>query len=209
MAFDAALTAWTTFSLALLAVVTAIFAGLAWNAQARQLKALKQLNEKQIPVLEGQQAELQASRTLREREERDRRERFVSLVFCWQEIAPDRQVMPPQETAGRRPGMVSSTYVRNTGPAPVYDVGFSFWIGDTLEAFSTRPAPLMPPGGERAEDSETHWHQPIPHGIDAGTINVAVFMRDAVGNLWRLRPGGHYDAYREDMLPTGTWRVAG
>jgi hypothetical protein len=206
MPFDAALTAWATLGLAAFAIATVIFAGLAWKSQAGELQSLKELNEKQIPVLEGQQAELETLRRLREREEQERRERFVSQVFCWQEIGPDHRVLQAQIAAGVRPGMVSSTYVRNTGTVPVYDLSFGWWIGDRLDTFSNRVTPLTPPDVEiREGESSAHWHQAIPPGTDTDTIRVAVFMRDAAGNRWRIRPGGHYELYTDDMLPPGTW----
>jgi hypothetical protein len=206
MAFDAALTAWATLALGILALITAIVAGGAWIVQARQLRELRQVNEKQLPVLEGQQAELEASRQVRERDEQERRERFVTQVFCWQEIGPDRRLTQPQIAAGAKPSMVSSTYIRNTGPVPVYELGFGWWIGDRLDTFVNRVTPLMPPGVEiREGESAEGWHQAIPPGTD--TITAALFIRDAAGQRWRLQPGGRHEPFDDAMLPPGTWKT--
>lgn len=208
MVFDAALTAWATLALGILALIAAIVAGGAWIVQAKQLGELRQVNQKQLPVLEGQQAELEASRQVRERDEQERRERFVTQVFCWQETGPDHRLMQAQMAAGVKPGMVSSTYVRNTGQVPVYDLGFGWWIGDTLDTFVNRATPLMPPDVELREgESAEGWHQSIPPGTDTTTITVALFIRDAAGQRWRLRPGGHYEPFDDAMLPPGTWNI--
>jgi hypothetical protein len=157
--FDAALTAWATLALAILALTAAIVAGGAWIVQARQLRELRHVNEMQLPVLKGQRAELEASREIRERVARERDERFVTQVFCWHEIGFDRSLTQGQVGAGAKPGMVSSTYVRNTGPVPVYDLGFGWWIGDRLDDFANRATPLMPPNVEvREGESAEHWH---------------------------------------------------
>lgn len=104
--------------------------------------------------------------------------------------------------------MISSTYVRNTGPVPVHDVGFGWWIGDRLDTFANRVTPLMPPSVELREgESAEHWHQAIPPGTDTETITVALFIRDAAGNRWRLGPGGQYEPFDDSMLPPGTWKT--
>lgn len=208
MAFDAALTAWATLALGILAFIAAIVAGRAWIVQAKQLTALREVNKKQLPVLEGQQAELEASRQIRERDEHEHRERFVTQVFCWQETGPDRRLMQAQMAGGVRPSMVSSAYVRNTGPVPVYDLGFGWWIGERLHIFVNRATPLMPRDIEiREGESAEGWHQTIPPGADSETITVALFIRDAAGQRWRLRPGGHYEPFNDAMLPPDTWHT--
>lgn len=206
MPFDAALTAWATLALAVLAFAAAIVAGCAWRAQARELDELKKVSGKQIPVLEGQRTELEASRDLREREERERRERFVSQVFCWKEIGSDRRVTNAQVAWGTPRPTVCITYVRNAGPVPVYDFGYGYWIDGRLDDFVNRVTPLMPPGVERREgESAEYFTQVIHPGTDTDTITVAVFIRDASGNRWRIRPGGRYEPYTDDMLAPGTW----
>ena len=202
---DAAqMTAWATLALVLLAFVAAIVAGGAWRVQAKQLKALSDVNKKQLPLMAGQQAELEAAATLRAREDQERHEQFVSQVFCWHEIGPDHRIMQAQVAAGIKPSMVSRTYLRNTGPVPVYDIAFGWWVNGKLDYWSTRATPLMPATYAAPAESTESWPWTIPDCVDHDTIEVAVFVRDAAQNRWRLRPGGHYDAYREDMLPLGT-----
>jgi hypothetical protein len=209
MLFDAGLSAWATLALAVLALIAAIVAGCAWAVQARQLRVLRQVNAKQLPVLEGQRSELEASRELREREERDRRERFVSQVFCWQEVGPNPALVQAQIAAGVRPGMVSTTYLRNAGTVPVYDIAFSWSIGGRYRTWSQRATPLMPPAAEQRQgEAGEHWQQQVEPDWDPELIEIAVFLRDAAGNRWRLQPGGHYEEYADGMLPPGaTWKT--
>lgn len=206
MAFDAALTAWTTLALAVLALIAAIVAGGAWVVQARQLNALRQVNAKQLPVLEGQRVELEASRQQRERDEHERRERFVTQVFCWHELGYSA-LAQAQVAARAMPGRMSNTYLRNAGPVPVYDVAFSWWINGQQDLWSCRSTPLMPHDMSlRDGESEAHWYQPIPADGDPETIEIAVFIRDAAGYRWRLRPGGRYEEFSDDMLaPDDIW----
>jgi hypothetical protein len=66
---DAAqLTGWATLALAILAVLAAIVAGAAWMVQAKQLAALREVNAKQLPVLESQLDELKVAVGLRVRQ---------------------------------------------------------------------------------------------------------------------------------------------
>jgi hypothetical protein len=48
--------------------------------------------------------------------------------------------------------MVSRTYVRNTGPVSVYDLGFGWSIGDALDTFSNY---VTPQSEERASPLST------------------------------------------------------
>jgi hypothetical protein len=203
----AQLTARATVALAILAFVAAVVAGCAWWVQARQLRELRKVNAKQLPVLEGQRDELEASRLLRERGEQERHERFVSQVFSWHEIGPDHRLAQAQTAAGAKPSMVSRTFIRNTAPVPVYDLGFGWWIGDRLDFWSRRGTPLMPASYAAPAEATESWSWTIPDGVDHETIKVAVFIRDAAGNLWRIRPGGHYEPYTDDMLPPGQWKI--
>lgn len=216
MGFDAALTAWATLGLGALAVVTAVFALLAWKAQGQQLRTLQgqlteqtKLGQKQLPVLEGQLTELEASRQRREREAQERHEQFVTQVFCWHEVGPDHGVLQAQIAAGAKPSMVSRTFLRNTGPTPVYDIAFGWWVGKGLYYWSSRATPLMPATQAAPAEATESWAWTIPADVDPETITITVFIRDAAGNRWRLSPGGHYDEFRDDMLPPGaTWATS-
>jgi hypothetical protein len=82
----------------------------------------------------------------------------------------------------------------------VYDLAFARWVGDEFDLWSERIAPLMPTVLVEPAGFTEQWGCQIPDGTDPKAIQVAVFMRDAAGNRWRLRPGGHYDK-REPGLP--------
>ena len=203
MPFDAALTAWATLGLTALAVIAAIFGFLAWRAQGRQIEALRgqlaelaKLNRMQLPVMEDLGAELKASLRQREREEQERRESSVSRIFIWQESRLG--TTQAQVAGGAVPGQMSQVTARNAGEVPAYDVGFAWWINDSLVNWDKLTVPLMP-----GADAARSW--PMTPGIDPETISVAAFVRDVSGNRWRILPDGRHDPYQDAMLPPRTW----
>lgn len=213
---DAAqVTAWATLALAILALLAAIVAGAAWRVQARQLAALRETNARQLPVLDGQAEELKVAVALRQREERERHAQFVTRVFCWQYLGPERRLSAAGKAAGLTPVTLCTTYVRNAGSVPVYDVAFARWVAGELVLWSEGVAPLMPAMHIDSAEPAAHWDSStlqwgwqVPDDTDPETIEVAVFIRDAAGNRWRLRPGGYYDEFHDIMLPPGaTWNT--
>ena len=205
MPFDAALTAWATLGLAVFAVVTAWYARRAFLEQEsqvteirKQVKDQETLNEKQLPVLEGQQAELQAAREERERGAKERREAYVRRVFIWQEGRLDTAVLSQaQLTTGAMPGQDSVIKVRNSSEVPAYDVTLVWWINGSMVNLEKLATPVMP-GPEGAQGT---WR--ITLGADPTTIEITGFMRDANGNRWRIKPDGRYEPYEDSMLPSG------
>jgi hypothetical protein len=179
MLFDAGLTAWATLVLAALVLVAAVYARRAWQAQAAQVQMLSEqlaadqaLVREQLPVLEGQRRELEASRRLREREEEERRE------------------------AGQAESWICA---RNVGDVPVYEVGFAWSVGGELASFDTLGRPFLPGPDEVARS----W--PPPPGISPEDVAIALFIRDANWNRWRIQADGRRQPFTGDMLPPGTW----
>ncbi len=144
----AELTAWATLALAILALVAAVFAALAWKAQNEEIKTLQEqlasqehLTAEQLPVLRGQTTELEASRQQREHEALERRETYVSRVFIWAMIEFSREMVriPDGKAAQRPDGSAqykqinnAATFIRNVGDLPIYDVIFSWAIDDIM-----------------------------------------------------------------------------
>jgi hypothetical protein len=211
-------TALATVALAVLAAVTAWYARRAWLAQKADLADQVRVSAKQVPVLDAQLAELQAAARQREADTRERRERFVSGVFIWRETETRPgtaglseagvAVSAPAATADQRRRAIR-TWVRNTGPVPVYDVGFAWQAANIngVAVWQQLARPLMPSSGDSPVESTTSWPWAIADDFDPETAQVAVFIRDAVGACWRLRPGGHYEEYAEGMLPPGLWKT--
>jgi hypothetical protein len=213
------MTAWATLVLAILALIAAGVAGAAWIVQARQLADLMAVNKKHLPVLEeqlpvlkeqllaleDQRQELAAAAALRKREDRERHVQFVTRAYCWYQLSP-----PPSQAeravSGER-GREGVTYVRNTGIVPVYDIAFGLWTGGEMRLFRQYTNPLMPAEHAEATEATEQCSWVIPEDTDLETIKVAVFIRDAAQTRWRLRPGGHYDEYTDDMLPPGAWKT--
>ena len=204
MLFDAGLTAWATLILAGLVLGAALYVRRAWRAQAVQVRMLseqlaadKALVREQLPVLEGQRRELEASRRLREREELERREAHVSRVYIWQEFRTGDAAGPP--AAGARPGPESWITARNVGDVPVYEAALAWSAGGDRARFDKLETPLLP-GPQGVTRS---W--PLPPDVAPGEVTVAVFVRDANWNRWRIQADGRRQPFTSDMLPPGTW----
>jgi hypothetical protein len=145
MEFDAALAAWATLGLAALALVTALFAFLGWVAQGRQLGALKNQLSAELPVLQGQRAELEAAFEQRERETQERREAYVSRVFIWHEGRLGATVLQQDDLPEQAiPGLESVINVRNAGEVPTYDVVLVWRLNGQVVHLETVSTPVMP-----------------------------------------------------------------
>jgi hypothetical protein len=118
-----------------------------------------------------------------------------------------RSARRPPRRAKQRPAIRTS--VSNTGPVPVYDVGFAGQAANIngVAAWHQLAQPLMPSGSDSPAGSTTSWAWETDDDLDPETARVEVFIRDAVGVCWRLRPGGHYEEYADGMLPPGRWKT--
>lgn len=210
----AQLTAWATLALAILALVAAIFAALAWKAQNREIKTLqgqlasqeeltaeqKRLTAEQLPVLRGQATELEASRQQREHDALERREAYVRRVFIWAvtNLDPER-VGQPDGSYEYRDAATAVTHIRNAGDLPIYDVIFSWAIGDAMGHQIRHNKPIMP------GDPEFSAQWKLPNSVASDSITPAAFIRDAAGGRWRIRPDGRYDPLGPDEWPPRVW----
>jgi hypothetical protein len=204
MLFDAALTAWATLGLAVLALVTAIFAFLAWKGQAAQIETLraqaadqKKLTDEQVPVLRGQAVELEASRQEREREAQERREAYVSRVFVVDDLnLTDRQKEP--DSTEYEPVVYSVVHLHNAGELPIYNITFVWRAYDRMTQMEALEMPLMP--GER---TSARWE--IPLDVESGKVSAVAFVTDANQNGWRIRPVGRHDPLGPGEWPPSVW----
>jgi hypothetical protein len=66
----------------------------------------------------------------------------------------------------------------------------------------------MPGTWESPAEATESWPWAIADDVDRSVVTAAIFVRDAAGNRWRVRPGGHYEEYAEGLLPPGaTWKT--
>lgn len=210
----AQLTAWATLGLAILALIAAIFALLAWKAQDRQINALqgqldsqqqladeqRKLNAEQLPVLRQQAQELQASLQQREHEAQERREQHVNRVFIWTEPRSARaRTKQPDESYAYEIQWTVSIYLKNAGYLPVYDVTFSWRVGDLPGETQHIKKPVMP--GEREVTGA--WN--LPPGITGENVTVVAFIRDTAENRWRVHADGRHDLLSPEEWPPRAW----
>jgi hypothetical protein len=178
MLFDASLTAWATLALAVLALVTAVFAFLAWRTQSAEIDALRS----QIAA-----------------EARRRRESYVSKVFTWHEIEPSQvQARLLREQNEEVPPLTSLINFKNTAEVPVYHILFIWHVNGQMKTGTSAEIPLMP-----GEEISRSWQ--IPEGIEPESITTSVFIMDAEQQRWRITPDGKFDPYDESMLPSIVW----
>jgi hypothetical protein len=204
--FATQLTAVATTALAVFAIVTAVYAILAFRkesqevhdqasmlkVQSEQLGEQRKINEKQTEVLELQATELRESIDERKREDSERHRAQASRVFIHQERLPD-----DPHVVGERSGPVVVAHLMNASQQPVYNVIISWHLG-TMPKGQRYLTPLMP----GAEDEDT---QPVPPGADADKFGAVAFFRDAAGVTWRTRPDGQLDEIPAGQEPPHTW----
>jgi hypothetical protein len=199
-------TAVATLALAVLAAFASLFAFLAFIWQRKEVRALQtqvidqeNLTKKQIPVLESQASELEASWIQRERETEDRRIAYVSLVFIWEERLMKWGAGQAEAPNGNRVPADRRAYVKNVGPLPVYDVTISWRNGTEMEHQECKTTPLMP--GDDPWEVTRH----VPDGSDPENFTVVAFVRDAYEQIWRIDPHGRHDEIPRGREPPRSW----
>jgi hypothetical protein len=198
------ITAIATAVLAFFAVVTAVFAYLAFRGQSAQVTTLQQqakdqakmlevqstqlheqqkLNVKQTEVLELQVQELQETLAERKREAEGQRRVQASKVFLWEEHL-DRE--PGwQGWKDGEPVVFAVAHVVNSSDQPVYDVelrwrrGASSW-GEP----NPQPLPTVMPGKEVTRGRK------FPPDTNMAVSGAALWFRDAAGVAWLRRRDG-------------------
>lgn len=196
--FSSQLTAIANVVLAVFAIVTAWFAGLAFRKQAKEVSDQAEMLELQRQQLADQrkasadQAEvlkLQAA-DLREAFE-ERKRRNAAGVTAW---------------FGRQPGSkvpFLGAVIRNASGLPVYDVHATFhrvheqvkglgWE-PIAEGVSTHPIRIMPPESEQFTEAPSDvQNQALKAGARPKDYDyvVSITFTDAAGNRWERDPKG-------------------
>jgi hypothetical protein len=195
------LTAIATAVLAAFAIVTAGYARQAFlkqsqevrdqakilKVQSDQLAEQRRFNEQQTKVLSLQADELRESLDERKREAAERRQAQASKVFVWQDHVKSG---PMGETV--------TAHVKNTSDQPVYELQFSWHVGDLPPTRHQRQRPLIP-GEEVTNDAA------VPDGFDPDEFGVAAIFRDRAGIWWRTRPNGRLEELPPGGEPPRSW----
>jgi hypothetical protein len=191
-------TAIATAALALFAVVTAVFAFLAYRKQSAEVGILGQQAKDGAEVLELQVRELRESLDERRRDSAERRRTQASLMFIWTEnfdrgdlngSRAEAYSKALQKSGAEVGAAVAAAHVRNTSAQPVYDLVVGWNLESVLMGGNQRMLPLMP--GEEHFDAE-----PVPAGASPGAYDAVAFFRDASGVRWRAQPDGVYEEVR-------------
>ncbi len=213
------ITAVATAVLAAFAIVTAVFAFLAFRKQSAEVTILQQqardqqdLTAKQTPVLELQVRELKASleQCEREADERHRDQaRLISAVLGPEDRPPDIDPGAPSVLQGR-----TAVDLINSSPEPVYRlvIGIVFIQGagsrdieSLLEIYSPSSDPprtvpittatILPSGTHRVWIRGIGWS-----AILSGRSAVEVAFTDRAGSHWIRRATGELKPLDADPL---------
>jgi hypothetical protein len=160
--FSLQLTAVATAVLAGFAIVTALFAGLAFRSQGKQFRLLMRQYKGQL----NDQAVTQARQTeALARQDEQQRKAQASLVFMWQD-ASRRRV----------PHRMITAHVRNASDQPIYQATVFRGRGQS------EIVGMILPGEEAAHSRK------FPPGTEIDRLDAVLMFRDAAGIVWK-RPG--------------------
>jgi hypothetical protein len=198
--FATQLTAAATAALAVFAILTTVFAILAFRKQSKevsdqasmlqvqseQLAEQRKVNAEQIRVLGLQAAELRESLAERRREAAERRRAQAILIFISAEPSPE----------GSDPIDSFLVRIENTSQQPIYDLIF-FWrdgTGEWNEPPGPPGHPVLMPGKPHAFVVGLVPSLPRKSFLrDTSLLGAGAVFRDAAGVRWRLRSDGQLD----------------
>lgn len=194
------ITAVATAALAAFAIVTAVFAVLAFRKQSaevgilgKQLEDQRRVNAEQIRVLSLQARELEASLAERKEEAEEQRRAQANRVTAWFALG-----QPRGTSAGTRPRW--GALIRNDSDLPILStrVFFHFIATDTPASAEWNPIQRGgPPERIRVIPPHSVRFVPIPEQIrtmidkcDDSVYVVSIEFGDAAGNSWVRDPRG-------------------
>lgn len=185
------ITAIATAVLAVFAVVTALFAFLAWRGQSGQLKLLKkqvtdqgEVNIEQLKVLKLQAPDLQESIDERKRDREQRHRDQASRVLFWEDRAHEHV------SAERGFSASITAYATNTSDLPVYGLEIRWHRGTAPWGGPDYLPDLMP--GDTKEFSRT-FPPDLPDSVDRSLFGAVLRFRDAAGARWLRGADGQLD----------------
>jgi hypothetical protein len=198
------ITAIATAVLSFFAIITAIFAFLAFRKQAQevsdeatmlklqyeQLEEQRKINEEQTKVLKLEATELRESIDERKREAAERRRAQASRVFISAEPRPDASSGEPED-----PISAINVSVKNTSQQPIYHLTLAYpdGHGEWTETTGFDRVILMPDEQYQRTFSMQPSISTVNFYIDTAVVTAAVVFRDAAGVHWRLYADGRLD----------------
>jgi hypothetical protein len=176
------MTAIATAVLAAGAILTSVFAGLAFSKQSRQLKDQQGINEKLRKVLTLQAQDLTATSAIRDRDTGELRQaqaRQVFLVKKWHERDPALDQVTANLTSQQHSPVLVMT-IENSSDRPIHDVELR-WDVDGVPADVEDTWKTFEP---HVKQSKT---RPIPTGNES--LTAVLRFTDANDFAWERRPG--------------------
>jgi hypothetical protein len=184
-----------TVVLAVGAIVTGVFAFLAFRAQRQQLQATLDDNARQAGVMALQADELRESLEERKRDREQRRKAQAARVLVWEEA----NETPEGVTGG----------VRNSSEQPVYGVVFIWSFGTDRVSYG-EVGTVMP--GEQKERGPGSLDMDLARNRGLGPLSPSAYFRDAARVYWYIQADGNLrEAQIEELrayFPSG-WVYSG
>ena len=186
-----------TAILAFFAIVTGVFALLAFRKQSEEVRAIEQqvkdaqeLSRQQADLLKVQSGQLELQREQLADQRWERRRTQASRVFIWTEIGPDPRRTDEQIEKGVpwREGVTA--HISNTSAQPVHELTIDWHRGTAPWGKPDNVLVLMP--GEQ-EDFTRIFPEDLPLAVDLNLFGAVVRFRDAAGVHWLLRASGQLD----------------
>jgi hypothetical protein len=187
------LTAIATVALAVGAIVTAVFAVLAFRKQSQEVRAIQrqvvdqqELTRHQAELLEVQSGLLGLQRQQFDDQLAERRRAQATCVFIWTEIGPDPRRTDEQLEKGVPWYESITTHVWNTSGLPIHSLTIAWYANSDLIG-DPNSLPILLPG------ESDQWTRALELELSPETelsqVDVVAHFRDAAGVHWRMTPG--------------------
>jgi hypothetical protein len=172
-----------TTLLAVGAIITAVFAGLALRKQSRELKTMEDQFTDQRGQLELQQKQF-------EQQTEERRRAQACCVFIWTEPRTSPLSQAQRAAMGTALRESAAAHVKNSSQQPIYDLTIS-WRRGTAPWGEPDHIPVLLP--DKQEDRTRAYPEDLPPSVDLSLFGAVARFRDAAAVHWLLRPDGHLE----------------
>jgi hypothetical protein len=168
------------------AVVTSVFAILAFRKQSKEVGLL--------------QDQVETERTEREREADERRRAQAARVYVTELFSRGRPAIPDSTVPASSPSVTVT--VHNTSGQPIYDLRIHWVTWDPV-----RQAGLEGRLGTLGPGEKVGTPRDLPPDASIGQCTTVAYFRDAAGARWTLAPTGQLEPVPAD-LPAGAPLIA-
>jgi hypothetical protein len=172
-----------TTLLAVGAIITAVFAGLALRKQSIELGTMEKQFTDQRSQLELQQKQFR-------QQDEDRRREQACRVYIWTEERTSPMTQAQRESLGPALREAAAVHVKNSSRQPIYDLTISWHQGTAPWGEPDRIPVLLP---DKQEGRTRAYPEDLPPSVDLSLFGAVARFRDAAAVHWLLRPDGRLE----------------